>query len=609
MATKTDESVTGQKYTRQRSNSDPQPNLDEQKDTLSVKEKQKNGEVKTASLGPNTPQPEKRSKFSSFGKIFKPWKWKRKKKSEKIEKTAVELERKISVRSTREELIRKGVLKEPLDIKPSTQDGPSIEQTSAEINNDQNKTSTVVVEQNHVDQNSTDTDKAEGTEKLNQGENVNSVVTTELSQCTTITTQAEITPVSSSADTPALTTAQARPMVFPKHPNADKPEPAPKEVTMETAIPTKEETSTTIEDTSVSDKPSAVEVTKNNEQQQVDNQEQRNGKQEEEEEKEPEIIYPEGYAPVPASEPDLSLIPKKSALKGAGGAGGGDIKPVTPVARDKNDNHSHVNFSHVDVITAPQISNVIKQPSPKPSPKSTPLSSAMARPKLRGGLAHFSTDSNKENVPIPVSMPTVPPTTTSFHSNDDSSSDDEEIRYRDDEEEDEEQELSSLAAKVARQDSLAKFLSARPTRHELVEKNIIHSVTEDQFTERRSAIGTALTRRLSLRPSQEELEQRNILHMQSSEDARKEKEEKKKFLIRKLSFRPSIEELKERKIIQFSDYVEWTECHEYDRRADKPWTRLTPKDKAAIRKELNEFKSKEMDVHEESKHLTRFHRP
>lgn len=77
----------------------------------------------------------------------------------------------------------------------------------------------------------------------------------------------------------------------------------------------------------------------------------------------------------------------------------------------------------------------------------------------------------------------------------------------------------------------------------------------------------------------------------------------------KLSFRPSIEELKERKIIKFNDYVEWTDAHEYDRRADKPWTRLTPKDKAAIRKELNEFKSKEMAVHEESKHLTRFHRP
>ena len=49
-----------------------------------------------------------------------------------------------------------------------------------------------------------------------------------------------------------------------------------------------------------------------------------------------------------------------------------------------------------------------------------------------------------------------------------------------------------------------------------------------------------------------------------------------------------------------------TPCHEYDRRADKPWTRLTPKDKANIRKELNDYKSAEMDVHDESRHLTRY---
>jgi len=30
---------------------------------------------------------------------------------------------------------------------------------------------------------------------------------------------------------------------------------------------------------------------------------------------------------------------------------------------------------------------------------------------------------------------------------------------------------------------------------------------------------------------------------------------------------------------------------------------------AAIRKELNEYKSNEMEVHASSKHLTRFHRP
>ena len=563
--------------------------------------KQKNGEVKTVSLGPNTPQPEKRSKFATFGKIFRPWKWKRKKKSEKLEKTAVELERKISVRSTREELIKKGVLKEPLDIKSSTvTTGQSIEQTSAEISNEQEITSTITVEQNHVDQNGTDTDKSEGTAHNSTGENVESdtTVTTvaDVSQFSTITTQADITPVSSSADTPVLTTAQARPMVFPTV--SDKTEPVPTEITMETSVQVKEETS---EQTSVADN-SVVE--KNNEVQ----MRQKHDQTDQKEQNEPEIWYPEGFAPVPASEPDLTLVPKKSAMKGMGG---GDSKPSTPnsVAHDKNDNHSHVNFSHVDEITTPQLSNVIKQPSPKPSPKPTPLSSAMSRPKLRGGLAHFTSDSNKENIPIPVSMPTVPPT-TSFQSTtcDDSSSDDEEIRYRD-EEEDEEEELSSLAAKVARQDSLAKFLSSRPSHRELVEKNIIHSVSDEQDRERRNAIGTALTRRLSLRPSLEELEQRNILHLQSSEEAKKEKEEKKRYLIRKLSFRPSIEELKERKIIQFSDYVEWTEAHEYDRRADKPWTRLTPKDKAAIRKELNEFKSKEMDVHEESKHLTRFHRP
>jgi hypothetical protein len=46
-----------------------------------------------------------------------------------------------------------------------------------------------------------------------------------------------------------------------------------------------------------------------------------------------------------------------------------------------------------------------------------------------------------------------------------------------------------------------------------------------------------------------------------------------------LSFRPTLEELKERKIIRFNDYVEVTNAHDYDRKADKPWTRLTPEDK------------------------------
>jgi len=168
---------------------------------------------------------------------------------------------------------------------------------------------------------------------------------------------------------------------------------------------------------------------------------------------------------------------------------------------------------------------------------------------------------------------------------------------------------SRLAAKIARKDSLALKLSLRPDRDELIARNIIRVVSEKEQQETKETIGAKLSRRLSMRPSAEELEERNILKKQTPEEAKKLKEEKKKMLLRKLSFRPTIEELKEKKIIRFNDYIEVTQAQDYDRRADKPWTRLTPKDKAAIRKELNDYKSTEMEVHQESRHLIRFHRP
>ena len=73
--------------------------------------------------------------------------------------------------------------------------------------------------------------------------------------------------------------------------------------------------------------------------------------------------------------------------------------------------------------------------------------------------------------------------------------------------------------------------------------------------------------------------------------------------------RPTVKELIERKVLNWHEYVEVYEVQNYDRRGDKPWTRLTPADKASIRKELNEFKATEMSVHEQSKQYTRFHKP
>ncbi len=168
---------------------------------------------------------------------------------------------------------------------------------------------------------------------------------------------------------------------------------------------------------------------------------------------------------------------------------------------------------------------------------------------------------------------------------------------------------NNLAAKVQRNDSLARFLKERPQLQELVEKNIMPHHTDEQRKVEREEIEIKLDRKLSLRPTPFELEQRNILHTKSQEEINKEKEETKKMLVRKLSYRPTIQELRDKRIIRFCDYIEVTEVEDYDRRADKPWTRLTPKDKAAIRNELNLYKSTEMEVHEESRHLIRFHKP
>ncbi|XP_051774821.1 phosphatase and actin regulator 4-like isoform X8 [Erpetoichthys calabaricus] len=185
------------------------------------------------------------------------------------------------------------------------------------------------------------------------------------------------------------------------------------------------------------------------------------------------------------------------------------------------------------------------------------------------------------------------------------------IPYKDDDDDDDDDDPShnsSLANKVKRKDTLALKLN-QPSQREVEEMSVVPRQTKEEWEAFRTQIGTALTRRLSQRPTAEELEQRNILQPKNEADRQAEKREIKRRLTRKLSQRPTVAELQARKILRFHEYVEVTAAQDYDRRADKPWTKLTPADKAAIRKELNEFKSSEMEVHEQSKIYTRFHRP
>ncbi|XP_073463649.1 phosphatase and actin regulator 3 isoform X4 [Aquarana catesbeiana] len=170
--------------------------------------------------------------------------------------------------------------------------------------------------------------------------------------------------------------------------------------------------------------------------------------------------------------------------------------------------------------------------------------------------------------------------------------------------------ISGTLPRKYKKELLAVKLRNRPSKQELEDRNIFPQRTDEERQKIREQIEIKLSKRLSQRPAVEELERRNILKQRNDQTEQEERREIKQRLTRKLNQRPTVDELRERKIlIRFSDYVEVAKAQDYDRRADKPWTRLSAADKAAIRKELNEYKSNEMEVHASSKHLTRYHRP
>ncbi|KAG8566927.1 hypothetical protein GDO81_013423 [Engystomops pustulosus] len=188
----------------------------------------------------------------------------------------------------------------------------------------------------------------------------------------------------------------------------------------------------------------------------------------------------------------------------------------------------------------------------------------------------------------------------------DSSHKDDVLLYED-EEELNNSVISGTLPRKYKKELLAVKLRNRPSKQELEDRNIFPRRTDEERQKIRQQIEIKLSKRLSQRPAVEELERRNILKQRNDQIEQEERREIKQRLTRKLNQRPTVDELRERKIlIRFSDYVEVAKAQDYDRRADKPWTRLSAADKAAIRKELNEYKSNEMEVHASSKHLTRY---
>ncbi|XP_049863663.1 phosphatase and actin regulator 2 isoform X4 [Schistocerca gregaria] len=565
--------------------------------------RQNGGPARTASLGTGgggggggvrTPPLERKSKLSALVRVFKPWKWKRKKKSDKFEAASRSLERKISVRANRDELVQKGILlaadtpsppasapaATPISSLTACARGGSPAQSSPSPSSPPPTSGTAAAAATAAPATSTATVTTAPATAVAGGPEVSDV-------------PPPAPPPPGSSVSVATSTSSVPPTAGMPTGPGDRPAPLTLSELPEPPIPVSEigpippppmfSSSPQPPPTSVGmPVPTFL----------FDDQDEGSccdeGEDEDDEGDEDDAHYlfrvpqPDPsidttrVEEIPAKEPKFHAVPLKSALKkkGSGGSNTGGSGPGTPQNTPTQESRP---------LTLRQDHTSFKRPSSRPRTRIS------ARP-VRFGIPLPCTMENKENTrPYVIREDGDGP-----------------VLYREDADSDEE---SRLAAKIARKDSLALKLALRPNRQELIARNIIHEESENERMETKEAIGARLIRRLSMRPTQEELEERNILKKQSAAEEKKMKEEKKRMLLRKLSFRPTVEELKEKKIIRFNDYIEVTQAHEYDRRADKPWTRLTPKDKAAIRKELNEFKSSEMEVHEESRHLTRFHRP
>lgn len=500
---------------------------------------------------------QQRGKLSSLGKLFKPWKWRKKKTSDKFQDLSKVLERKISTRQTREELIRKGVL-------IPDQDEPV---SSENLNG--HATSSVTSEEVKVDIESPDTQLEE------------------------------------QATGPVGTKDKTAKSSHPKKAGGTtKPTPASTSTPRSHASKDSGATGRTdAKNNRKSDTPTSSSVP-----QKTPSKAQ--GQHGEVKSSDPASSKSSG------TEAKESKAASRSVeTKSASAAGEETHKGVTT---EPNKRSPHVNAATEDTSFTEKETDGRTQADGQSRTRGEGREDDKKKGEAEsaGENNHRSAESQSEK-PQGLSVNTEDAEVTIIpdRSRDSQTSDsdsDGPILYRDEEEEEEEEDEylnSSLASKIRRRDTLNIKLGNRPSKKELEEKNILPRSSETERHELRQQIECKLVRRLSQRPTTEELEQRNILKQKNEAEEHEAKQEIKRRLSRKLSVRPTVAELVARRILRFNEYVEVTDAKDYDRRADKPWTRLTPADKAAIRKELNEFKSREMEVHEDSKQFTRFHRP
>ncbi|KAM9726675.1 phosphatase and actin regulator 2 isoform 1-T1 [Menidia menidia] len=581
---------------------------------------------------------QQRGKLSSLGKLFKPWKWRKKKTSDKFQDLSKVLERKISTRQTREELIRKGVL-------IPEQDEPI---SSENLNG--HATSNLTAEEVKVDIESPETvleEDASGPVSAEEKTDRCDKPTKPTSRANQVRPRDTQDKKQQSSSLPASTKTAGGTTTTTRHKDGASGAKNTSKSTGKASSSTQAKahsrhTNTTSRGTAKSSHPKKTGCTtkttstpRSRVPKDATKPAQSDGKDVKKNRKSdtpaPSTVPQKTATETPSQPGELKSTPLSSGNETEGtqvlSTPDPEPKPApngsNAVEETRKDlphettvQPSHINMSTEETSFTEGETNSSSQGEKRRidvkeggdgKKKEGTECGAESTPRSAEGEAEKSQRLSVKTDQAEVTViPDVPRDTQTSDSDSDGP-----ILYRDEDEEEEEDEYtnSSLAIKIRRRDTLNIKLGNRPSKKELEEKNILPRSSETERHELRQQIGSKLVRRLSQRPTTEELEQRNILKQKNEAEEQEAKQEIKRRLSRKLSVRPTVAELVARRILRFNEYVEVTDAKDYDRRADKPWTRLTPADKAAIRKELNEFKSREMEVHEDSKHFTRFHRP
>ncbi|XP_029388738.1 phosphatase and actin regulator 2 isoform X3 [Mus pahari] len=536
--------------------------------------------------GSQTPPFKRKGKLSTIGKIFKPWKWRKKKTSDKFRETSAVLERKISTRQSREELIRRGLLKDLPD-----QDGDVTV-------NFENSNGHMI----HIGEEATQEENVGKPEEGSDSVCEKTPPREEQAEEKTAGSSHPKKATSSKASaSPSTSSTSSRPRV-PKESLAGKAglvgtTRGKKKISKQPVASRLSPNTTTSDSPSLKGELSDAGVESLTPEETVAGaEEQATGKSK------ATIALPPGTAP--PSPPALLLPPEDQCT----------VALDTPMVL--------VSDGPTLPISALDTNQLLW--TEEPSNRTAPYSSTGLGGSREQSKCFTTKDELGKAGPQLLTPGQMGDSSESFSAPEDEapreyqandSDSDGPILYTDDDDDEDDDDdddgsgESALASKIRRRDTLAIKLGNRPSKKELEDKNILQRTSEEERQELRQQIGTKLVRRLSQRPTTEELEQRNILKQKNDEEEQEAKMELRRRLSRKLSLRPTVAELQARRILRFNEYVEVTDSPDYDRRADKPWARLTPADKAAIRKELNEFKSTEMEVHEESRQFTRFHRP